>query len=589
MSRIATEQKLMKEGYKGAKPNAGGANKRSFKGRGVAGIALALGGGMLADAIGPEDEQGNKITSKGAAKKGNLGDTAQAIGSSAVSGAATGAGIGLMFGVPLVGAAVGGAAGTLSGVAQAGQGLEQKVNEKEFADATAGMDSEDKKEQLSGLRKMRTAIGNRYDKKAGRKGMADIRPYAASLMTMADKLSKLSLKEWRNLPVEDFVFKSKQLGILLDAFSKTFIAVDSGLDPKDADKLYLKLLQANSFVQKIMNEDREITNKTGNWFGFGKDERKYKGAQVTRGGDARTFGLGDKGISQIPSMARKSLGQAKPSTMSGDKTTASLADLTQPKSTEDPGLSKPSAAAAGKQTTGAAGGASTMPPSAAPVDKPADQKTDKESKLQAWNKRRRAKLQATLDDPKVKRSIKSRARRKLAMMDKADKLKDPGTPGKVSGTLVGGEVTEVDGKKVEPGAVDKPVPKKVYKNSRLDPTPTDQDRKDAKWSNLTSQQVANMRVEDAKVMDSLEADAKTQAVMKKSTPGAVAGAAAAKTATIDESAVRRETSSSQPTVVHSNSGQAGGGELSGYPPPPAAPIIFPTPAGPDHRSKYDHK
>jgi hypothetical protein len=358
MSRAATERQLMRQdpgryagggnqGGRGGNQSGRGGNQGGrrrprlmggIKGT-IAAMGLMFGGQWLASAIAPKDEKGNEISTKKAAKAGDGEDTARAAASTITSAAVTGATIGLMIPVPgatAAGTVIGTAVGVAAAASAVMQGKEQAINEKEFEEASKKMDASDADKQVEGLRKMRTAIGNRYDKKAGRSGMVDLQPYAARLMGLAISITKLDLKAWRALPVKDFIQKSKQLSILLDAFSKTFIAVDSGLDPKAADKLYLKLLQANSFVQKIMNEDREITNKTGNWFGFGKDERKYKGAKFTTNRDTQNFGLGERGMSQIPSMARKSLSQAKPSTISGDKTTASLADLAQPKSTPPP-------------------------------------------------------------------------------------------------------------------------------------------------------------------------------------------------------------------------------------------------------------
>jgi len=97
-----------------------------------------------------------------------------------------------------------------------------------------------------------------------------------------------------------------------------------------------------------------------------------------------------------------------------------------------------------------------------------------------------------------------------------------------------------------------------------------------------------MRVEDAKAMEFMETNAIKQAEIKKSTPGAIAGKAAAQTATIDQNAVRRETQgSSQGAAQSPGAWSPSGGQNNSTPIAHTTPLVIPAPAKPDYRSMMD--
>ena len=261
-------------------------------------LALGVGSSLLAPSEKTED---GRIRIKGGAevgKDGTLGEKGRYMLSQAAEGAMWGS----MLGKP--GMLVGAGVGALMGGGKLLQGQEQGRNEKALKKHLGALSDTDSDKSHEALLKLRAEIGSAYARKAGRKGTAHIAPYAKKLVALAIPIAKMTEKDWKDLPAKDFVNLSKTLAVLLNAFKKTFIAVDAGLDPKQADQLYVGLLEANDRVMTVMMSDR----------------KKYKGATATTGGDAALYKQGKEAGPEkaknfarlITSMERKSASQSAP-------------------------------------------------------------------------------------------------------------------------------------------------------------------------------------------------------------------------------------------------------------------------------------
>tara|TARA_Y100000593_G_scaffold46135_1_gene87680 strand:+ start:4804 stop:8112 length:3309 start_codon:yes stop_codon:yes gene_type:complete len=261
-------------------------------------FVLGAGSSLLAPS---EKTKDGRIRIKGGAEVGKDG-TAGEKGRYMLSQAAEGAMWGSMLGKP--GMLVGGAVGAVMGGGKLLQGQEQGRNEKALKKHLGALSDTDSDKSHEALLKLRAEIGSAYARKAGRKGTAHIAPYAKKLVALAIPIAKMTEKDWKDLPAKDFVNLSKTLAVLLGAFKKTFIAVDAGLDPKQADQLYVGLLEANDRVMTVMMSDR----------------KKYKGATATTGGDAAMYKQGKEAGPEkaknfarlITSMERKSASQSAP-------------------------------------------------------------------------------------------------------------------------------------------------------------------------------------------------------------------------------------------------------------------------------------